>query len=60
MQDSISQVIDRIGINTMLQDELQSLWQLGGYVNTGGDLIANGIGALIAVLLISVTAGKAQ
>ena len=30
------------------------------YVNTGGDLIANGIGALIAVLLILVKAGKAQ
>ena len=33
---------------------------VGGYVNTGGDLIANGIGALIAVLLILVKAGKAQ
>ena len=33
---------------------------VGGYVNTGGDLIANAIGALIAILLISVKAGKAQ
>lgn len=33
---------------------------VGGYVNTGGDLVANGIGALIAILLISVKARKAQ
>ena len=31
---------------------------VGGYVNTGGDLIANAVGALIAVLLISMNAKR--
>jgi hypothetical protein len=31
---------------------------VGGYVNTGGDLIANGVGALIAVFFISMNARR--
>ena len=50
---SLNEIVEFIASQTMDTN-------VGGYVNTGGDLIANWIGASIAVLLISVKEGRAH
>jgi hypothetical protein len=50
---ALNEVVEFIASQTMDTN-------VGGYVNTGGDLVANWVGAFIAVLLISMKTGKAQ